>query len=967
MSRTPRRISHRPAKFRFGLGLLLLAGLVVGAPHARGQTTTGTLRGTVKDETGGVLPGATIEAINDASGARVAATAQASGFYNLSVPPGDYTVTASLQNFASEVKKVTVILGQTQGLDFELKVSAKAGESITVSAEAPLIETKSNEIATNVSERQLEQLPQDSRNFLKFAALAPGVRFNDNPNTNNDVTMGALESFTTNVFIDGTSYKNDVLLGGVVGQDSSRGNPFPQNAVQEFRVVTQNFKAEYEKSSSGVITAVTKSGTNTWKGDGFAEYQNKSLVAIDACSKTGNPCNATPNETKPDFTRWQAGVDLGGPIVTDKVHFFASWELNNQNRANRVLLGGAQSVAPPDLVAELQPFEGLFTSPFRSNLFFGKVSYQAAASDVVDTSGFWRHETDVKDFGSQRSLESATDIKQDIWNVQGRNSLASQSSLSETSLSYQYYKWNPTPTNPDLIGLDYQNLMRIGGTDTTQNFVQKRFAIREDFSLFDLHFAGDHVFKTGVVANFNHYDVQKLQGGNPFFSFRSDENFAFPFQAQYGFGNPDLSSSNNEYGIYLQDDWTVNKRLTVNIGLRWDYETNDLNNHNVTPANVITELAGKVPPDYFTDGTQRPRFAKAFQPRVGFTYDLSGKGTSIVFGGFGIYYDRNYYNALLDEKFRLQWTRLTFNFSADGSTRPDGTQTIMWNPDYLSLAGLQGLIASGQAPTPEAFLIKNHTDPPGSNQFSVGFRQNFGALAGSISYAGTRSRNGFTYVWGDVGGICCTSPSPDFQNVLLSDASKRYWYDALFVTLDKPYTASSHWGASLAYTYSHSTQTGNDLFSLDNFGNGIPGVAGYPRHGTPTDERHRIVVSGIVGLPWDFRFSTFLQLGSGLPFTVTDQTNGGAPNEQRLGLNQGHPSGTFPFEEWDMELQKDFYVTQAARFGASVAVFNVTDHGNYGCYDGFIPPAPGVNPRFGQPGCTITSPRRLQFGVNVGF
>ncbi len=128
---------------------------------------------------------------------------------------------------------------------------------------------KQSEIATNVTAQQIEELPQNNRNFLNFAALAPGVRIVEQREQPGGPRRRAA-GLQHNVFIDGTSYKNDVLQGGVVGQDSSRGNPFPQNAVQEFRVLTQNFKAEYEKASSALITAVTKSGGNDFHGDVFA-------------------------------------------------------------------------------------------------------------------------------------------------------------------------------------------------------------------------------------------------------------------------------------------------------------------------------------------------------------------------------------------------------------------------------------------------------------------------------------------------------------------------------------------------------------------------------------------------------------------------------------------------------------------------------------------------------------------------
>jgi hypothetical protein len=943
-------------------GAALLLALALWPAAAAAQTTTGTLRGLVKDETGGVLPGVTVEAVDEESGLTRSAFTSRGGFYNIQLPPGSYSVTATLQNFAPQTKKVVMALGETQGLDFELTVTATAGESVVVTAEVPLVEAKSPEISTNVSEFQLENLPQDNRNFLNFAKLAPGVRISDaqagGASANRqEVTAGALEGFTTNVFIDGASYKNDVLLGGVVGQDASRGNPFPQSAVQEFRVLTQNYKAEYEKSSSAVITAVTKSGTNAFHGDAFVEYQDKALVARDVF-------NPEPNE-KPDYTRWQAGVSVGGPIVKDKVHFFASWELNDQNRANRVFIGAQENIAPPDLLAQLETYTGLFTIPFTENLLFGKVSYQVAPVDVIDFNGFWRNETDIRDVGgnSLRSFETRTDVQQDIWNVGARNALTGNTWLSETLLMYQYYRWNPTIVNPQLIGQEYQQLLRIGGQDSAQRFVQKRFQVRQDFSYFALRAAGDHVLKGGVVLNFNDYDVQKNQLGNPVFKYRSVENWAFPFEAQYGFGNPDLSATNNQYGVYVQDDWTVTPRLTVNLGLRWDYETDDLNNDYVTPPLVVSELAGKVPADYFTDGTQRPSFSKAFQPRLGFAYDLSGKGTTIFFGGWGRFYDRNYYNALLDERFRLQYSLLTFRFSADGLPR-DNQPTIIWDPAYLSVAGLQGIIDSGQAPLPEAFLIRNNTDPPVADQFGGGFRQTFGGMIGvSISYAGARSRNGYTYIWGS--GRCCPDPplSTAFSNVLISDASKRTKYDALFVTLDKPYTVSSKWGATLAFTWANGRGNGGDLFSLD-----YANVAAYPQHPTANAEQLRLVVSGIVGLPWDMRFSTLLTLGSGLGFTLDDASAGFGPGRQRILLYQGQQEGTFPYQTWDLQLSKDFYFGQSFRAGALISVFNVLNHSNYGDFNGFIPPATDPpNPNFGVGNTTVTLPRRLQFGVSFGF
>ena len=171
-----------------------------------------------------------------------------------------------------------VQVGQSLTANFKVTPDVLYTEQVQVVGNSRLVETRTSEIAHHVTPEEVRYLPQNQRNFLNFAALAPGVRFSDDE-TRKQVTGGGLDATQVNVFIDGVSYKNDVLDGGVVGQDSSRGSPFPQTAVQEFQVLTQNYKAEHEKASSLVITAVTKSGGNRWSGEGFLFYQDKNLVA----------------------------------------------------------------------------------------------------------------------------------------------------------------------------------------------------------------------------------------------------------------------------------------------------------------------------------------------------------------------------------------------------------------------------------------------------------------------------------------------------------------------------------------------------------------------------------------------------------------------------------------------------------------------------------------------------------------
>src|SRR5206468_3218547 len=196
-----------------------------------------------------------------------------------------------------------------------------------------------------------------------------------------------------NVFVDGTSLKNDLTGGGVAGQDASRGNPFPRNAIQEYRVISQNFKAEYQKASSAVISATTRSGGNSWTGNAFAGYQNEGLVALDALQAVQQ--SRDTSFRKPDFTRSLVGLSAGGPIQRDKIFFFGSYEGNYQDRSSFVNLTPPSGFTALDTV-NLTQYNDNFTSPFRETLLFGKLTYAINATSSAEVSVNTRHETDVR-------------------------------------------------------------------------------------------------------------------------------------------------------------------------------------------------------------------------------------------------------------------------------------------------------------------------------------------------------------------------------------------------------------------------------------------------------------------------------------------------------------------------------------------------------------------------------------------
>lgn len=960
---------------RLGRSMTILGSVVLAlgwAGPSAAQSTTAGIQGKVVDETG-ILPGATVTAREVLSGFTHEAVSASDGTFTLAgLRPGRYEIQVSMSQYKPQAKTVQVLVGQTATLDFKVTPDLLFVESVTVVGEL-LVETRTAEVATNVSDEQIRHLPQNSRNFLNFASLAPGLRVSPSDDASKQVTAGALGARSINVFIDGVSYKNDVIEGGVIGQDSSRGNPFPQDAVQEFQVITQNFKAEFEKASSAIISAVTKSGGNRFTGGIFGFYQDKRLVQNEAMVNVGGVFVKQETTPKPTYERWQWGGSIGGPIVKNRMQFFASFEENRQERDNRVTVGTVTN-PPQSLVNDLRRYEGVFISPFTSRLLYAKLSYQPKQGQQADLTYSLRDENEVRGFGAPlsptTSFESAERFRNRVDSVLGRHQLTGSGWLNEAFLSYQRYRWNPIPANKDLVGRNYQGLLRVGGRSTEQIFVQERFSIRDDFSLFT-KWKGSHTLKAGGVLGLLDYSVRKEFDGNPVFEFRAAENWAFPAEARYGAGDPDLSAKNYQVGFFVQDDWAITSRLILNLGLRWDYESDMLNNDYVTPANVRQATAPFVDAGrFFTDGDDRPAFFKAWQPRLGFSYDFRGDGGTVGFGGWGRYYDRVLYNHTLDERFRQQYAVRTFRFSADGSPR-DGQPTVRWDPSYLSVAGLEGLIARGVAGNPEVFLLENDTQPPSSDQFTFGLRKKLGPMVTSVSYAGARSRNSFTFIRGNrrPDGTCCASV-PGFSAILLSSDAAKTWYDALFVQADKPYGAGgSKWGFSFTYTLGDARQQGGDLFSLD-----FPRVEDYPLVPTATDERHRVVATGIVSLPYDFLLSTFITLGSGTPYTIDDQSRGSGPNERRLQRNAGRPEqfdfiipNTWAFRSVDLRLEKIFKITGTQQLSVTAEAFNIFSFDNFTTYDGFIPPLPRTNPNAGKPRALIDPGHRLQFGARYIF
>jgi hypothetical protein len=949
------------------LGITFATWLAPGlAPPAHAQRVTGTIQGKIVRGPDGQAA-AKVSATNLTTAAVVTVTTGDDGGYQLpALAPGQYLLAVSGPG-GEATEFVDLGTGQTIQVNLDLATAQVQGsERIEVSGKR--FDVRTSEVATDVSQAQIENLPQSNRNFLNFAALAPGVQVSTDEFDRN-VSSAGLAARQTNVFVDGVSLKNHIIEGGVVGQDASRGNPFPQLAVAGFRVLTQNFKAEYEEAGTAIISTVTRSGGNDPHGELYASWQNTDLVEID-------PFAAKLMQRKPDYSRYQVGGLLSGPLIRDRLFALATYEGNYQNRANQVALGDATDAN----LMRFGQYQGSFTSPFREHLAFAKLTWLAAPDHTLDLSASLRRETDIRSFGGQTSFQNAENVRNNVMSASLRHQWRSSALVNEATAQFLQSQFNPGAENPDLIGQEFIGVIRIGGRDTDQDIVQRTVTLRDDVTFPIVRAAGDHQLKVGGKVAFQHYQIERTLFGNPLFHFRVDPannlDFDLPFEAQFGVGNPTATSANTQLGVYAQDDWQINGQLLINLGLRWDIETNPLNNDYRTPADVraaVTELAATVAarngPDFFrvenylTDGTQRPAYLGEIQPRIGASYDVTGDQHTVVFAGAGRYFDRTLFTTGVDERLRLQYGVRTFRFSRDGQPR-DGQQTIMWDPSYLSRQGLLGLIDQGIAPAPEIFLLENDTVPLHTDQFSAGVRQVLGPLNTSVTVSHIRGENGVGFYPAnrDTTGTRDFLPVPGgFGNVLISADDIQSRFTGVYVTAEKPYTEASQWGVSATYTLGWAKIRG-DTFNFD-----FPTIKATPLTPADSDERHHIVVGAITGFPGNLRFSTLITLGSGLPFNVIDASNGfGA--DTRFRRNGGRVNDVFAFKQVDLRVARQFTIANQQRGSVFLEVFNVLNTYNYGGFDGFIPPTTAdPNPNYGKPSRLIGPTRSVQLGLTYGF
>lgn len=959
------------------------------------QATGATVRGHVTLDS---VPAANAEivATNTSTGFTRRVEANDSGRYILAgLPPGTYRVSVNAGGNAS-IETITVRVGQTAALDLAIDSGEGGGDETeleTVQVVGTVLnETRTSEIATYITPKQIEALPQTSRNFLAFADTVPGMIFDTRSNDTTQLRSGAQSSNGVNVFIDGVGQKNYVLKGGISGQDQSRGNPFPQLGISEYKVITSNYKAEFDQLSSAAVVAVSRSGTNEFEGSVFYDYTDtdwRSSTALEA--DTGSKAES---ETE------QYGFSLGGPIIKDMLHFFLTYERKNIDSPREVRVGEGYTVG--ELPAFLQDQVGAYSVPFEEDLYFGKLSFTPAEDHLLEFSFKIRDETGIS---SNSGTTTPSRAKRDE-NKDNRFDLRYQYNaanwLNDMHITYEDAYWNPQSNvlEPGYILTTLQDgtdrtILEAGGGADYQDKGQEGWGFQDDLTWFGWD---GHTVKAGIKYKSVEVNALEQQPFNPQFRYDISDGGALPWRVNFNSSlvlNDDrtISSKNKQFGIYIQDDWEVNDKLTLNYGIRWDYEETPGFLDYVTDPGIAAALRGWENiqntdydiEDYIADGSNRDAFKDAWQPRVGFSYDLFADERHVIFGGAGRAYDRNLFDYLALEQSKHTFPSYERLFNTPSHPCEVGVGNCLeWDPAYLDPAVLAQLVADNPNLGAEVNMINNDIKTPYSDQFSVGMRNAFGLWGhdwnSSVTLSHIRSKDGIVFTLGNRwpggnfhenpgntwGGQPWGQPIPGYGTLILADNGIETKLNSLLLSIDKPYTIDSGWGMTLAYTYSDSSENRFNAAAFDeHYLFDAANLDGQRFLRSAGISRHRLVATGIFDAPWGITISSKLVLAS--PPTKDAVNCFDAATDRNCFFDPFTPSTTFGIKQLDLAAEKVWTFGQDYNLKLRADVFNVFNWKNWTDYDTWRGGPGDANANYGnRTGLgTVWPPRMVK--VSVGF
>ncbi|MBV6889263.1 TonB-dependent receptor [Xanthomonas campestris pv. spermacoces] len=984
--------SARPA--RKLLSCALASCLLLGAAPAFAQSTAATIRGQVTVDAAPAAQ-AQVTATNLATGLTRTVQVSNGGYSVGGLPPGSYRIDVTANGQTSS-QNVTVQVGQTATLNLGVggePATAAGGNATTLDAvqvKAPpvLVETRTSENATYISNVQIQNLPRATRNFLELADTVPNVQFTREANGTTKVRTGATSAEGTNVYIDGVSQKNYVLTGGVSGQDSSRGNPFPQSAIGEYKVITSNYKAEFDQVSGAAIVASSKSGTNDFHGSFFWDTSNDSWREESPLEKKAG--------VRDDFEETQYGATFSGPILKDKAHFFIAYEAKEYTTPNVVIPGSIYSDRVDQLPAQLQPLVVTSSTPFKEDLYFGKIDWTIGENNLFELTGKYRKEDELNDVGRTSTYEHGSINGQEEKRANLRWQYSGANFLNEANLSYESAFWNQAPiNNGNGYILSYApvrgnetDILAAGAGSSFQRKGQKGWTFQDDLTLNSLEWHGAHTVKMGVKFKSIDLDSTQFNPANPQYYYNILTDVQTPYRVRFGAplveGGGSVVSKNKQYGIYLQDDWEVNEHWTLNLGVRYDYEQTPAFLDFVTPSDVASALqnwpnlrnANYNINDFISTGNNRKAFKNAWQPRLGASYDLFGDQAHVIYGGAGRAYDRNIFDYLALEQLNNSFKSYSYYFTSANNPACLGDPCTAWNPAYNSQDGLNTLTANSTGGGGrEVYLIDNHLKTPYSDQFSIGMR-NMVPLWGQdwftdVTLSRIESHDGFAFVRGNrlpdgsffqpgtTSGVPTDGPN-GYSAIVLGTNGVETRNNQLALQVEKPFDEESGWGLTVAYTYSDAKENRQfgEHYALDR--ERIQDYGWREAGGIP---KNRLVVTGIYELPYEIKLSGKLSLASQ---TARYGQNCLAGNDQ-CEIIQFKPDGTLGYKEFSIAANKEWDTGGGVKFNVRADILNVFNWVNYATFNGDTGTLQDLNTAYGTPTGVLASPMRtfrLAFGLN---